>query len=220
MPTPVVQLPAILASPATGIVNSKLVRAHGGTDAADASTSDKAQSWFDSSASAGAGSGPYEIGSYAPVSQVELRPTPNYWGSRKPAFGSVVIRNMAAPAQLLNIRRGSHQVAMDLSADQAETLSGDGHLHVTLEPSPWVFYLFTHDDPQISSVTSNTRFQQAVRHALDYDALRAVAGRGAIQAPGIVPSMILGALPRKNALETDVIAARADLSASGSVRRR
>ena len=68
---------------------------------------------------------------------------------------------------------------------------------MSLQPSPWVFYLFAHDDPQISSVTSNTLFQQAVRHALDYEAIRAVAGRGAIQAPGIIPSMILGALPQK-----------------------
>ena len=104
---------------------------------------------------------------------------------------------------------------MDLSADQAETLKGDRRLHVSLQPSPWTFYLFTHDDPQISSVTSNPRFQQAVRHALDYQAIRAVAGRGAIQASGIVPSMILGALPQQKALETDVAKARAELSASG-----
>src|SRR5690348_3745656 len=40
--TPATQLPSILANPSTGIVNSKLVKAHGGTSAADASTADQA----------------------------------------------------------------------------------------------------------------------------------------------------------------------------------
>ena len=212
---PAPQLPAILTSPSAGIVNSRLVRAHGGTDSADASRSDKAESWFDSSASAGAGSGPYEIDSYLPQSQVVLRPNTSYWGSRKPAFDRVVFRNMSAPAQFLNIRRGAHQIALDLSADQAQALKGDRRLHVSLQPSPWVFYLFTHDDPRISSVTSNKRFQAAVRHALDYEAIRAVAGHGAIRAPGVIPSMILGALPQKQAPRTDVAKAKADLLASG-----
>ena len=176
---PAPQLPAILTSPSAGIVNSRLVRAHGGTDSADASRSHKAESWFDSSASAGAGSGPYEIDSYLPQSQVVLRPNTSYWGSRKPAFDRVVFRNMSAPAQVLNIRRGAHQIALDLSADQAQALKGDRRLHVSLQPSPWVFYLFTHDDPRVSQVTSNKRFQAAVRHALDYEVIL-VPSRGTV----------------------------------------
>ena len=118
------QLLAVLATPSTAVVDSKLVRAHGGTDADDASTADKAEQWLNSPASAGAGSGPYELASYEPTSQITLRPNANYWGTRKPGFGSVVIRNMPAPTQLLNIRRGTHQIAVDLSSDQAETLDG------------------------------------------------------------------------------------------------
>src|SRR5262249_56371165 len=68
----------------------------------------------------------------------------------------------------------------DISSDQAQRLTGDRSLHVTRQPSPWVFYMFTNDDPQISAVTSSTRFQQAVRNALDYKGLVAVAGRGAL----------------------------------------
>ncbi len=195
-------------------------RAHGGTDADRASTADKAEQWLNSPASAGAGSGPYELASYKPTSQVTLRPNPNYWGTRKPGFGSVVIRNMPAPAQLLNIRRGAHQIAIDLSSDQAETLEGAGGLHVTRQPSPFVFYLFTNSDPQVSTVTSNRRFQQAVRSAIDYKGLLSVAGPGAIQAPGLIPSMILGALPQKDAPRHDLEAARADLAASGVGREK
>jgi peptide/nickel transport system substrate-binding protein len=213
--TPAPQLPAILTNSATGIVNSKLVEAHGGTDAADASTADKAEGWFNSPASVGAGSGPYVLESYSPTSQVTLRANPSYWGARKPAFGTVVIRNMSATIQLVNIRRGSHQIAIDISSDQAQTLTGDRSLRVTRQPSPWDFYMFTNDDPQISAVTPNRRFQEALRNALDYKALVAVAGRGALRATGLIPSMIAGALPQNDAHEQDVAKAKADLAASG-----
>ena len=114
--TPAPQLPAILTVPSTGIVNSKLVESHGGTDAIDASTADKAENWFNSSASLGAGSGPYVLQSYSRTSQVTLRPNPDYWGAKRPAFKSIVLRNMSAPTQLLNVRRGSHEIALDVSS--------------------------------------------------------------------------------------------------------
>jgi peptide/nickel transport system substrate-binding protein len=209
------QLPSILANPSTGIVNSKLVRAHGGTAAGDASTADRAEEWLNSSASRGAGSGPYALEEYSPTSQIALRANPRYWGARKPAFSAVVLRNMAAPTQLLNIRRGSRQIALDLSSDQAETLKGDQGLRVSRQPSPWVFYLFANDDTRVSPVTANRQFQQALRYALDYSTIRSVAGPGAIQAPGIIPSMLLGALPQEDAIRQDLTRAKAALAASG-----
>jgi peptide/nickel transport system substrate-binding protein len=88
---------------------------------------------------------------------------------------------------------------------------------VTRQPSPWIFYAFTNDDPKVSQATSTPSFQQAVRHAVDYAALRSIAGPGAIQAAGMIPSMILGALPQKEAVRTDAARAKADLAASGVV---
>jgi peptide/nickel transport system substrate-binding protein len=213
--TPKAALPAILGTTSTGIVNSALVKAHGGTDAADASQKDTAEKWLNSSASAGAGSGPYTLESYGPPSPIVLRPNPHYWGRTQPAFSRVVLRNMSAPTQLLNIQRGSHEVALDLSPLQAKTLTGNKHLRVSGVSGSQVIYLFANDDPQVSSVTSSAQFQAALRDALDYDGLRAVAGPGAIQATGIVTSNILGALPPKHAAKTNLARARAELAASG-----
>jgi len=189
--TPNTALPAILANPSTGIVNSKLLKAHGGSDGANAAKADKAESWLNSSASLGAGSGPYVMSSFSTTSQITLTPSSNYWGSKKPAFSSVVVRNMIAPTQLINIQRGKHEVAIDLSADQAKTVQGKSNLKVSLQPSTWVFWLFANDNPQLSAITSNKQFQNAVRYALDYKSIVGVAGPGAIQAPGIIPSMFL-----------------------------
>ena len=111
---------------------------------------------------------------------------------------------MIATTQLINVQRGSHEIAIDLSADQAPALKGNTKLNVSLQPSTWVFWLFANDDPTVSSVTSNKQFQTAVRYALDYKSILSVAGPGAIQAPGIIPSMFLGALPQKDAVKQDV----------------
>ena len=101
--TPAGQLPAILANPSTGIVNSKLVKPHGGTASVGADKNDKAEQWLNSSASVGAGSGPYVLGSYSPTSQITLKRNAKYWGATKPAFDSVVVRNMVAATQLINV---------------------------------------------------------------------------------------------------------------------
>jgi peptide/nickel transport system substrate-binding protein len=213
--TPDGALPAILANPSTGIVNSKLVRKHGGSAGPNADKTDKAETWLNSAASAGAGSGPFLLKSFSTTSQVTLVPNPRYWGARKTAFSSVVLRNMIAPTQLINIQRGSHEAAIDLSSDQALTLRSNKGLHVSLSPSTWVFWMFANNNPQVSSVTSNKNFQKAVRYALDYRGFVQLAGPGAIQTPGLIPSMFLGALPRKDAVKQDLAKAKAALAASG-----
>ncbi len=214
--TPATQLTAILANPSTGIVNSKLVKAHGGTAAANASTADTAEQWFNSAASAGAGSGPYELKTYSTTSQLTLVPNPKYWGPKKAAFSTVVVRNMIAPTQLINIQRGTHEIAIDLSADQAQSLKGNAKLRVSLQPSTWVFWLFTNNNPQISTITSNKNFQKAVRYAIDYKSIVGIGGPGTIQAPGIIPSMFLGALPQKDAIKQNLATAKAAYAASGT----
>ena len=213
--TPATALPSILTNTSLGVVNSKLVRKHGGTAAVGADKNDKAEQWLNSAASRGAGSGPYLLQRYSTTSQITLVPNPRYWGSRKAAFKTVVIRNMIAPTQLINIQRGKHEIAIDLSADQAQTIKGNKRLNVRTLPSTWIFWLLANNNPQVSSVTSNKRFQQAVRYALDYRSIVNVAGPGAIQAPGIIPSMFLGALPRREAIKQNLTKARSELAASG-----
>jgi peptide/nickel transport system substrate-binding protein len=213
--TPAGQLPAILANPSTGIVNSKLVKQHGGTASVGADKSDKAEQWLNSSGSVGAGSGPYVLSSYSTTSQITLKRNTKYWGATKPAFDTVVVRNMVAATQLINISRGSHEVAIDLASDQAQSLKSNPKVKVALQPSTWVFWLFANDNPQISAVTSNKQWQNAVRFGLDYKSILGVAGPGAYQTPGIIPSMFAGALPAKEAVKQNVAKAKQALQASG-----
>ena len=218
--TPATQLPVVLANPSTGVLNSALVKQHGGTDAANAAKADKAENWLNSSASAGAGSGPFTISAFSTTSQVTLVPGTSYWGTAKPKWSSVVVRNMIATTQLLNVARGSHEIAVDLSADQAQTLKGNTNVIVSLQPSTWIFFLYANDDPSVSAVTSNKDFQKAIRYGLDYASLVGLAGKGAIQAPGVIPSMFLGALPQSAKVKQDLAKAKAALAASGDASQQ
>jgi peptide/nickel transport system substrate-binding protein len=213
--TPNTALPAILANTSLGIVNSKLVRQHGGTDAANAATADKAEKWLNSPASAGAGSGPYVLKQYSVTSQIVLGPNTHYWGRNKAKWTTVVIRNMIAATQLINIQRGSHEVAIDLSSEQAQSIKGNSKLKVVLTPSTWVFWLFANNDSSLSSITPNKHFQTGVRYALDYRSIVDVAGPGAIQAPGIIPNMFLGSLPQSDRINQNVAKAKTELASSG-----
>ena len=144
--TPNTALPAIVANTSLGIVNSKLAKRNGATDAANADKADKAERWFNSAASRGAGSGPYVLRQYSTTSQIIVEQNPRYWGP-KPAFERVVIRNMVAATQFINVQRGTHEVAIDLSAQQAQSLRNNSRVGVKTQPSTWVFWLFANNNP-------------------------------------------------------------------------
>jgi peptide/nickel transport system substrate-binding protein len=121
---------------------------------------------------------------------------------------------MIAATQLINVQRGSHEVAIDLASDQAQSLKSKANLNVSLQPSTWVFWLFANNNPQISAITSNKQWQTAIRYGLDYKSILSVAGPGAYQTPGIIPSMFLGALPKSDQIKQNVAKAKQALQAS------
>jgi len=209
--TPNPALPYILPNSALGIVEAKVVRAHGGSDAANAATADKAEAYLNTHS---AGSGPYILKSFDIASQVVLSRNSNYWGSKKPYFDTVVVRNQTAPTQILNVQRGSNEVALDLSPTQAATIHGKSVV-VQRTASANFIYMFANLSSSISSVTSNPHFQAAVRYGIDYPGIVKLAGTGAVQAAGIIPSMFLGALPRTDAVKPDLAKAKAELAKSG-----
>ena len=204
-------IPFIIPNPALGIVNSKVVKAHGGTDQPGADKSDTAEQFLNSQS---AGSGPYTLKSFSTTSEVDLVANPSYFGT-KPFYNSVVIRNIEAPTQQIDIQKGSNEVALDLSPDQASSLSGNSSLQVKAIPGPNVFFLLANNNSKISSLTPNKHFQNAIRYGLDYASFVQLAGAGAIQTPGVVPSMFLGALQQSDAVKRDLTKAKAELAASG-----
>lgn len=204
-PTPA--LPAILANPALGIVNSKVVKANGGST----TEADGAEKYLNSHS---AGSGPYVLDSLNLTSKVVLRANKNYGGD-KPAYRRVVIQNVEGATQKINVQGGSADVALDLSGNQTKGLGSS--VKVTSDPSANVIFLLLNQDKKISKITSNPDFVKAVRGAIDYDDLVSLAGNGTSRAAGVVPSMFLGALDEGDAPATDLAGAKTSLAKSGYV---
>lgn len=204
-------IPFIVTNPALGIVNSAVVKAHGGSDQPGADKTDTAEDYFQT---ASAGSGPYVMSAVS-TSQVELKANPTYWGPSKPTFQNVVYRSVAAPTQLIEIQKASDEVVLSLSGDQSQSLQGNDRLQVNSFTSPNLTFLYVNVNPDVLPTGANPHFQQAIRYGLDYDALVKVAGAGAAQAPGVVPPQFLGALPATAAVHRDLAKAKSELQASG-----
>jgi peptide/nickel transport system substrate-binding protein len=205
--TPNAALPFILPNPALSVVNSKVVTANGGTT----DEKDAAEKYLNG---ASAGSGPYVLKSLDVASQAVLTKNPKYNGPDKPAYDTVVIRNVKAATQVLNVQKGDSQVALDLSGDQVKGLD-PGKVTVTSGPSAYTIFLLLNQGAAVSPATSNPQYVSAVKKAIDYAGLLGVAGEGAVQPAGIIPSLIAGTLPPSDALKQDVAGAKSALAASG-----
>ncbi len=205
-----VALPFFVSYPKMAIVQASKVRAAGGTDADDAAESDTAEASFEARS---IGTGPYIISRFSLTGQVELVANPNFWGER-PKFDSIVLVESESQTQLLNIQSGRTDLALDLSTDQLGALNPAG-LNVETGVGPVVWYLFMNLNPEVSSVTAQRDFREAVRYALDYDSIAELFGPGAIRACGLVPSMVLGALPADECVSRDLDRARAALARTG-----
>jgi peptide/nickel transport system substrate-binding protein len=206
--TPNTAIPAIVTNPALGIVDAKAVTADGGTDSAKAATADKAEAKLNA---VSAGSGPYTLTSFSTTSQVVLTANPGYWGGA-PKYSKIVIRNVEASVQKLDVLRGESQIAVDLSPTQAQGMSG---VQIVNGASPNLFFVLSNDNAKVSQITSNADFQEAVRYGIDYPSLVQLAGKGAVQAAGIIPSMFLGSLTSGQAVTYNPAKAKAALAASG-----
>ena len=209
--TPNPALLRIVPNPSLGIVNSKVVKQNGGTDAVGADKTDKAEPYL---LSRSAGSGPYVLKSYNNKTEIVLEANPQYWGP-KPTFQTVVIRNLPAATQLLNVQRGQNEVALDLSAQQASTLRGKSGVRVITNASANLFNIDINTDPKISEVTANPHIQTAIRFALDYPSFVKLSGPGAVQAPGMIPTRFIGHLPPSARVKRNLAKARAEVRASG-----
>lgn len=201
------QLQSILPNPSLGVLDSKLLKSHGGAT----TKSDTAESYLNGHS---AGSGPYSLTSYDVKSKVVFGPNTHYVGT-KPAYGRVVLQNVAGSTQKINVTGGQAQVALDLNGDQVNGL-GTGSTKVVKNTSPDVLYSWFNQDPKVSGgVTDSQNFVTAVRRGIDYQAIQSLLGSGSVQPGGMVPSQFLGSIKPDATNSFDLTAAKAALAKSG-----
>lgn len=181
-------LPAILANPAFGILNSSAVKAQGGT----IGPGDLASPWLQTHS---AGSGPYVLVSRTSHS-ITLKTNP-HWTGPTPAHPEVVLRDASPGQQVDDLEAGRADVILDLSPLQSQAIQldpGDRRLAVVTRRSSTVAYLVLNTSAKVNRWTADPDFAEAVRRGVDSGALAQLVGGGTIPATGLIPQGIVGAL--------------------------
>lgn len=226
-------LPQFLSSasnPSLGIQDSKLVKEHGGTDAADAKDTDKAKEWLDQNS---AGSGPFILTKWSPKASIELVANKNYWKGA-PKFDKVIITHVSDPTTKLQmLDRGDVDMIDSLSSDLVENAKANPDIVVSADQSldenylamayacPDAIKAATPDKyKELQSVESfaiicKKEVRQAIAYAIDYEGItKAVLNGYGTRAPSIIPIGIIGVDASKTQ-GRDVAKAKELLTAAG-----
>jgi peptide/nickel transport system substrate-binding protein len=180
---------AVLAGPNSGIVDSKLVMQHQGTDAEGADQNDKAEEWMNQNS---AGSGPFVLKSWQKNNVISLERNPNYFQGA-PKLAKVDIRDVPSPAtQKLQVEAGDVDVALSLTPDLVDTLKNNPNVKVTLGQSLDNLYMGLTVDPAINPNLAKKEVRQAIRAAIDYDGVLALTNGQAVRGPAVYSVGVLG----------------------------
>lgn len=192
------------------ISDSVTITANGGTDAADASTADAAETYLNGTS---AGTGPYMLESWEKTVQTVLVRNPNYSGPA-PYFDRVIIQNIPEPAaQKAALEAGDIDLALDLTADQVAALEGNADIAIASGPGNIIHFLIMNADPAIGGPVADPKVQLAIRLALDYDGYKTLWG--GLQPGTNMTVGFAGAFGEDQALARDVERAKALLTEAG-----
>ena len=178
-----------LTSNAYCILDSEVVKEHGGSDAGG----DTAKEWLDTTS---AGSGPYIIESWTPQEQLVLKKNPNYWGEAK-NIDTIIFREMTSvDAQITALKNGDVDIILGLNTETAKQLDGVDGITVTNGPTALMTFLVMSRDESLSPEMSNPKVQEAVRYALDYEGYLTLGGEGCTVPLNFVQQGFSGGLTR------------------------
>ena len=183
---------AVLAGPNAAIMDSKLVREHGGTDSATADKDDKAEEWLNQHS---AGSGPFILTGWQKNEVITLERNPNYFlGPAK--LAKVEIRDVTSPAtQKLQIEKGDIDVAVNLTPDLVAGLQGNPNVKIITGQSLDNMYMGLTTNPALDPNLAKKEVRRAIRYAVDYDGVLALTNHQAVRGPAVYSIGILGLTP-------------------------
>jgi len=191
--SPDASLFAMLACNAFAVLDSQTVEANGGTDGPDAATADTAETWLNNHS---AGSGAYMLESWTPGTQLVLDANPNYWGTKSNISKIIIQETKDVNTQIQKLKSGDVDAALDLSYNNIPQIQDTQGITIKEAQTALTTFLMMNDDPTIGGPMANSKVQQAVRYAIDYNGLVTLAGDGSTVPMNIVPMGMVGALTR------------------------
>jgi peptide/nickel transport system substrate-binding protein len=203
---------AALSCVPCGIIDSKTVMAHGGTDAEDGKEKDKATEWLNQNS---AGTGPYKLVSFVKDVEAVLERNQGHWGP-KPHFAKVIFKHVSSSTtQKEMVERGDADIARDIDADTAATIKDGPKIKVVSGLSLNLIYVAMNNTKEVGKEFADRRVRQAVAYAIDYDGLIKGLLRGGAEHPPVnIPIGILG-VDKNLAVKRDVAKAKQLLAAAG-----
>lgn len=200
-----------LANTAFSITNADVVRANGGSDSMDAAETDGAAEYLNQNS---AGTGPYQLDSWAPQDETVLVRNPHYVGEA-PYFDRILIVNIPeAATQKAALESGQIDIATDLTPDQIVELEDHADINIWSGPGQWNHFLIMNADPEIGGPVSDPKVWLAVRLAIDYEGFLELWPGSTT--PGTVMNIFLaGAFQADRALSRDLERSRALLAEAG-----
>ena len=194
------------------VTKAATVRAHGGTDAADAATTDTATTWLDQHS---VGTGPFMIDHWDRGSEMVLRANPHYWGPK--TFDTVVFRFVQDPTTQRDLLlRGDAHLALNLTPDLAADLEKRGPSSKTaIAKVPALGIAYLGFNVKAQGPIGKPKAWEAIKYAVDYEGLKEIYLGGGQPTGCIVPPQLPNALPVAEGLKQDVAKAKAALAALG-----
>jgi len=183
----------LLTSPTFAISDSKAIREQGGISGPNASTNDKATQWLDQHS---AGTGPYVLTQWERNTQIVLERNNAYW--RRPApFERVIIRHIPeTETQLLMLKRGDIDAALQLTSQQIDSLEGEKTIQILQVRSLDFMYMTLASSSTLNAALAKKEARQAVAHAIDYDGLiKGLLDGYATRPPNFIPVGLAGITP-------------------------
>jgi peptide/nickel transport system substrate-binding protein len=207
--------PEFMSAVGTGlcaVLDSKVAKEHGATDAADADTTDTAKDYIDQHS---LGSGAYIQTSWTPKSEIVLEANPNYWRGA-PKIDKIIYKNVTDPTTALQLlQKGEVDIVYMLDRDLVEQAKADPNITIVAGQMYNMEYIAMTSNPELSEPLSKKLVRQAVLKAIDYDGIiQGILNGYAITAPSVIPVGVIGVDPNVKPMR-DLDGARALLTEAG-----
>lgn len=198
LPVSDVSFLAALSDVNFGVLDAKVIRAHGGVDTPNAATADHATNWLNDHS---AGTGAFVLTNWTrgASGQIVLKRNPHYWG-HKPSLNQIIFQGITdATTERLEVSRGTVDIAQNIDIDGAKILKSDPSVHVVTGNTLDLVYMGMTLSPKVSKPLSNAKVRQAVRDALDYNGIvKGLLSGVGTQPNSMVPVGMLGNSPSFN----------------------
>lgn len=194
------------------ILDSEVVKANGGTDAEDASSTDTAQAYLDTTS---AGSGMYVMTSYTPDEEIVLEKNENYWGESSNIDKIIVKIQPDSNTQMMTLSTGDIDVAMNMTDDTMEELSGTEGVELINAATKTVSFLMMNMNEEYGGPVSDPLVQQAIRKAVDYAGIQTICGEGTETPYSIIQDGFMGSKGQRSTDYTDIDEALALMEEAG-----